>query len=458
MEPEDYNEETVHKLYDEALNRKDTYNGERVTIKGLRSLARSNGYQLPSETLNTKTQHQPFDLQSSKPTYYPNGMQPRKFLGPKIGKAQLFPAEAISLLVAIGSGGKTTTLISMTAHMGAGKNWDDTIFYPTKCILFCVEENQEELNRKFCAATHHFNDAERDLAIDNIRLVSCVGRDSRLTIANGRAIESSGLVEQIIAAAKEFEAQIVIIDHIQGFVSGDLNNSDTATALGIDANKIVSATGAAVVLAAHAAKHNINAESVSHGFTTGSFAFENLARQVTGIISLPDADAKKFSLEATKSDFRRIEIPKNSYGTPGAVGYLQTCPISIFHTVTLLPYAPNLVSSRGIQTKEERLRNTIIDLIRSGDCNTPAKLDELSGRKGHLQASKADVHKVRDSLLADGEIKIVDPTPEQRKQLRLNRQVRKIYVIGESAMCAIKPAISTQPEAVNLVLEGSNHD
>src|ERR1019366_5620378 len=104
---------------------------------------------------------------------------------------------------------------------------------------------------------------------------------------------------QIIRAANDFGAEVIVLDHLQGFVSGHLNNSDTATALAMESNKIVAATGAAVVQTAHISKANINAQDVFAGFTTGSLAFENAARQMTGVIPLPDGDAKKFGLDET---------------------------------------------------------------------------------------------------------------------------------------------------------------
>ena len=121
----------------------------------------------------------------------------------------------------------------------------------------------------------------------------------------------------MIDAAQSFGAEVIVIDHLQGFVSGDLNLSETATALSREANKIVSATGAAVVIAAHIAKHNINAQGVDSGFTTGSVAFENAARQVIGIIPILDDDAKKYGLEHVRQNYMRIGVPKNSYGPAG---------------------------------------------------------------------------------------------------------------------------------------------
>jgi hypothetical protein len=453
VKPEAYEEEKVHELYDTALKRRHSYTGKKITIGSLVYEAMKNGYGQQPNSSDSVTLHRPFDLGAARPIYYPMGILPREFVGPSVGEAKLFPKGAVSIFVALGSGGKTTTLISMACHIAAGKKWGESVLYPAKIIIFCVEETQEELNRKFCAATHHFIDKERSLVEANLRLVSCVDRDPRLTFIQGRQIVGSGLADQMIVAAKEFQADLIIIDHIQGFTSGDLNNSDTATALGQQANKMADQTGAAVVLAAHTTKMNVGAGSVTAGFTTGSFAFENFARQVTGIILLPDDDVKKYGLERVRDNYRRIEVSKNSYGPSGSVGYLQKARIDIFHSVTFLPYEPQLAAPHGIVSRQDRLRSELVRLIRESGGLPPTKIDELSGNKGHLKASKAQVGAALRALIDDGEVKAIEPSQAQRKELGLNRQVRKVLV-ATASMSAIKPAEGSPPDLEQTRLEG----
>jgi hypothetical protein len=96
------------------------------------------------------------------------------------------------------------------------------------------------------------------------------------------------------------------------------------------------------------------AQNVENGFTTGSLAFENAARQVTGAISLPDEDAKKFGLEDNRKDYIKLEMPKNSYGKAGEHCYLRKNIVPDFYTAT------RVVSSRltvlSLQTCLKRAR------------------------------------------------------------------------------------------------------
>jgi hypothetical protein len=302
----------------------------------------------------------PFDLDAAIPRYSALGMPRREFAGPSLGDAYLFPLNALSLFVALGGVGKTTAIMKIGAHIAAGKPWWS--WQPLerrKVLVFCIEESQDELNRKYGAAVHHWTDAERANAEENLRLMSCLDRDPRLTKAMGRQINVTDVNQRIIDAALKFGAKVIMLDHLQGFASGDLNNSDTATAMAMASNAIVARTGAAVVQTAHVNKGKIGAQSVLDGFTTGSLAFENSARQVTGVIPLPEEEAKKHELDP--SDYMRMEMPKNSYGKPREAGYLKRVYVPDFHTFTVEPFRP--APPPSIRTARERLKDVLLDYV-----------------------------------------------------------------------------------------------
>src|SRR5450631_1345749 len=98
-----------------------------------------------------------------------------------------------------------------------------TLFRGGRCWFFCIEESQDELNRKYGASVRSWSAAERSQAEENLRLISCVDRDTRLTRIVGRQVDGSGVSDQIIRTATDFGAEVIVLDHLQGFVSGDLN-------------------------------------------------------------------------------------------------------------------------------------------------------------------------------------------------------------------------------------------
>jgi hypothetical protein len=437
MIPHNFNEAEAHSQYDDALKRRDTWKGERNSIGTIIHAAKEAGYTHADpydlvEILPASTPNITFDLNSARPVFYPNGMPPREFAGPEIeGGARLLPMDAISLLVALGGVGKTTAIIKMATHIAVGKDWASSEIQQRRVIVFCVEENQEELNRKFGAAIKDWTDAERNMAADNLRLVSCLGMEARLTSFDERQVEGTGIAEKMIEAAVEFDASVIVIDHLQGFVSGDLNLSDTATALSREANKIVSETKAAVLIAAHIAKANINAQGVDHGFTTGSLAFENAARQVIGIIPLSDDDAKKYGLEHVRKDYMRLEVPKNSYGPAGVGSYLAKVHVPDFHTITVEPFAPSLPVSSSMLTKQERLQHMLLGHITTNTGVTRNILDGLAGMDDIFKASKQSIRQALKELEDNVLVRLRNVSNEERKSLGLPRQVRQVYeVIG----------------------------
>ena len=372
-----------------------------------------------------------FNLDGSIPVYHPSGMPPRDFAGPEITKGvRLFPMEAASIVVALGGVGKTTFITKMAAHIAAGKPWGSAPIKQRKVLVFNVEETQEELNRKYGAAVHKWDAADRFQVEAHLRQVSCLGQDARMTRFVERQVEGTQLTDRIIEAAKAFDAEVIFIDHLQGFTSGDLNNSDTATALTREANRIVSQTAAAVVLAAHTKKDNINAEAVENGFVTGSLAFENAVRQVVGIIPLPSKEADDCGLGAVRQNYRKMELPKNSYGPDRVSAYLVKDYIPDFHTITVEPFDLPQAASSFHLSKDDRLREALLEHIANEPAATPQSLDKLAGKDGIFKASRTRVRKMRDELLNEGTLRVRAATENDRKQHGLKRQVKKLYEVA----------------------------
>lgn len=449
MRPEDYDEEAVHKLFDNALERKSQSVPNRRTVSDLMEMARSrvlpgfDPFEIPGTqrhlgeytgtVLPWKVDKFPVPASASaldrfRPDPLVTGMAPREFAGPSVGDAKLFPLNAISLFVALGGVGKTSTLVAMCAHVAAGKAWNGEKLNQMPIAMFFVEEDQDELNRKFGAVTKKWSFEDRKLAAENSLLVSLVGREQRLTRTVGREILPTGLSAQIVDFVKRTKAKLVVCDHLQGFAGGDLNNSDTATSLAAEANKIVAQTGAAVVFAAHTNKANIGAENVGTGFTSGSLAFENAARQVTGVVPMPDKDASEFGV-ADRTMYMKLEMSKNSYGKGFEKSYLEKVYVQDFHTVAVAPFDPPPLVNAPAQTKSQRLEEAVLDYIQSNPGTTKSKLDNFAGTKGPFMASKKDLRATIEDLIKQGTIGLRKPTPTERKDLGIAHQVKEILVI-----------------------------
>lgn len=370
-------------------------------------------------------------LEDCRPTYYPNGMLARAFVGPKIIEGtRLFPINAVSLFVALGGVGKTSVLLSIATHIAAGKSWNGHPLEQKKVAMYFCEESREEIDRKFSAIVDDWTDAERKLAQENLLTSSLLGNDARLTQIDGKHYGETGVSYEIINQLLTFGLKdgLVILDHTQGFSAGDLNVSETATSIALEANKIVSATNSAVVLSAHISKNNIQATSIGQGFAVGSLALENAARQMSGMIHMPDEDAKKFDVDNSSNDYILLGVAKNSYGAITDGLWLKKEFSHKFNTVVFRPISlqPPLPTKK--LTENEKLMGRIKNSIQNSPYMTRNKLDLMSGVNEPLKASKDKVRDALKTLIESGEVEVHTVTDEERLRGKIPKQIKEVLI------------------------------
>jgi hypothetical protein len=369
------------------------------------------------------------ELNNHKPVFIANGMPPRRFAGPKIAEnIRLFPENALSTLVALGAMGKTSFLMSIACHIASGKDWNN---YPTeqkKVAMFFCEEDKMEVNRKFNAVTSSWTNLERTKAQENLLLVSLLGVDARLTSIERGHYYGTEITDEIIALLHEFELSngIVIIDHMQGFTAGDLNISETATAIVREANKIVTATKSAVVLAAHIGKNNIKATEFEQGFAVGSLAFENGTRQMSGLMPMTEEQAKKFKLENTRKEYAWLSLAKNSYGGLSEGLWLRRVINHNYHTVVMEPIELQVPSTPERLSEIQKIGIRICEHIHKHPFTTKSQLEKVSGSQNFLKASKNKVRDALHQLINDGDIELHQVTNIDRQNNSIPKQVQEV--------------------------------
>ncbi len=377
-----------------------------------------------------------------RPNYVAAGMPARKFIGPNVtADVRLFPLGALSTLVALGAVGKTTLLVSLAAHVAAGKQWNAYGLAQSKAAMFFCEETQAELDRKISAIIDKWTPREQQDVRDNLLLVSLVGKDVRLTTIERGQYSGSGEAEKLIAMLHAFGLKdgLVVLDHMQGFASGDLNVSETATSICREANKIVEATGAAVVFAAHIAKANIGATELAQGFAVGSLAFENATRQMVGLLPMPEDDAKKYGVESTRKEYVWLGLPKNSYGGNDGGVWLQKEFVKKYHTVVVKPVQLIKPMSGPKMSANAKLADRIIDYLTQHPWTTRNQLDGLSGADEVLKSSKQKVRDVLAGLVDTGVIERRQITDAERAKHHLSKQVKEVLTVTDPVKPAAKP-------------------
>jgi RecA-family ATPase len=392
------------------------------------------------------------DINNFRPKFEPNGMRRRTFIGPHISNSiQLFPANALSALVALGATGKTSILMSIACHVAVGKTWNGYAVERKKVAMFFCEEDKGEITRKFSATVCSWTEIEKKDALDNLLVIPLLGVDARLNeIARGQ-YKGSGVVEDMIELLNlhGLKDGLVILDHMQGFTSGDLNISETATSISREANKIVRATGSAVVLAAHISKANIKATEIEQGFAVGSLAFENATRQLSGMIPMSEEQAKKFGLQETRKDYVWLGLAKNSYGDNSEGIWLKKVFSPAYSTVVFEPLELSIPISESRLTELQKIQKRVVEYLKSHHFTTKNNLDALSGIKNDLKASKAQVRAAVQSLLNSGEIVQRKIHDNERKTHNLPKQIKEILEVSDSKSAVMNDsqAISKNPSA-----------
>jgi hypothetical protein len=407
--------------------------GQMTLQKAFSNISNSNQSQSSSNNLINGFKLAKAD--SYKPNFVPNGMGPRRFVGPNICSGiRLFPANALSTLVALGAVGKTSLLFSIACHVAAGKDWNNSSLKQQKVAMLFCEEDQQEINRKFSAIVSSWSSDEQAIAQENLLLIPFLGTDARLTTIDRNQYKGSGVTEEIIRLLGEFELKdgLVVFDHMQGFASGDLNISETATALCREANKIVDSTGSAVVFAAHISKANIKAEELTQGFAVGSLAFENATRQMSGLIPMTSENAKKFGLEENKRDYVRLSLAKNSYGSVSDGVWLKKCYSPEYHTIVMQPIELSPFIPAEKLNEFQKISKRIMDHIAKNPLTTKNMLDRLSGNDGVFKASKAKVRVCLTTLVESGEVNVTKVTDLMRQEQNIPKQVKEILQVGET--------------------------
>jgi AAA domain len=405
--------------------------GERTIQKASQTQSKQNYPKSINQTIKAKD----FNFLESinyRPFFEPNGMQARKFVGPMISEGiRLFPEKALSSIVALGAAGKTSVLLSIGCHVAAGKDWNGHPVRQQKVAMFFCEETQEEISRKFSAITEFWTNSERSKAISNLITIPLLGEDARLTEIDRNQYRSSGTTAKIIALLHQFELKngLVILDHMQGFTAGDLNLSETATAICREANAIVDATGAAVVLAAHISKANIHAKEVEQGFAVGSLAFENATRQMSGMIPMSEEIARKFGLEATRKDYVRLALAKNSYGASDNGLWLRKVYTPNYHTIVIEPVDLITPVPASKLNEIQKISGSIYNYLLHNPFTTSNRIDMLSGKNGQFKASKDKIRTALKDLIEAGSVECSAISEQERKEHRIPKQVKNILRI-----------------------------
>jgi RecA-family ATPase len=166
-----------------------------------------------------------------------------------------------------GSGGEGKTIVAqILATAGAlGKFWLGLPVLRCNSLLFFCEDDLDEMHRRQEDINSHFGCSFADLGA--MRWLPRLGEDNALMRFEGRPYHSP-LFDQLLAAAKEHDAKLIITDTLADIFPGNENDRGQARAFAQQALGLLAReTQGAVVALAHPSRAGMNSGSGESGST-----------------------------------------------------------------------------------------------------------------------------------------------------------------------------------------------
>jgi RecA-family ATPase len=183
------------------------------------------------------------------------------------------PHGTVTAIYGDGGVGKTLVAQQLLTACALGRPWLGKETTPCRAMGFLCEDGADELHRRQAAICAHYGAALGDL--ENMRLFSRVADDNLLMTfdADGTG-RVTPLYEELLAAAKSFGAQVLVIDTAADVFGGNENIRNQVRQFIAALTRVAMEIDGAVILCAHP---SIDGMSKGHGFA-GSTAWNNSVR------------------------------------------------------------------------------------------------------------------------------------------------------------------------------------
>lgn len=205
-----------------------------------------------------------------------------------------------------GDGGVGKSLLSQMLLTAAaiGKPWLGFPIATVKCLGVFCEDDEDELHIRQAAINRHFNCEFGDL--ENLNLISRVGQDCLLM--EFESFQSHGtpmpLYSQLLGRAKEFGAQLIVLDSLHDLFAGNENSRPQARQFVNLLRQMAIEVDGVVILTAHPSLTGLSSGSGM----SGSTAWNNAVRSRLYLTRPKDGDP---------SDARVLKIMKSNYSRVG---------------------------------------------------------------------------------------------------------------------------------------------
>jgi RecA-family ATPase len=221
------------------------------------------------------------------------------------------PAGNVTLLSGEGAIGKSIILLQLAAAhvlaipVGAEAiaprcDWIGTLPEPGPVLYWSCEEDADEICRRLVPIAEHYGTTRQDLKDRGLHVISRVGQDSILAIADrNERVQATPLFHQIKAEIARIKPVLVIIDNAADvFAGNEISRTQTRQFVTL-LRSVTHGTDAAVILSAHPSLEGIRSGSG----LSGSTAWHNSVRARMFFHPAPGEDPELRVLETMKSNY-----------------------------------------------------------------------------------------------------------------------------------------------------------
>lgn len=364
----------------------------------------------------------PLDLANGKIRISPDEPPPRDWV-----VDGLLLAEKSAVLAGFGGVSKTQLAIQLAMSVALGQPFADRAVKQGGAILLLGEEDRDEISRRVSAVVRQkkLDQSQITRLVNSMYGFPFVGQDMRLTVKPKEGLKESPLVQGIVNTAKQAGGiKLIVLDHLALLHGGDFNAREDAALTMRVVNHIGQETGAAVLLLAHSPKSAAGKVESDSSMVAGSTAFVDQARGAWILATMREDEAKTFGFDRDERlQHVSLDIVKNNYAATGEVSWFKR---ESFDKVGLLEHVSLIPQAIG-RKATLLLENQIVEMVRArpGGYSKTKFRDTKSGKTdGPLLASKAEVERTLDDLLAQGRLVNRVPSQAECKQYGLDGRVK----------------------------------
>ncbi len=347
----------------------------------------------------------------------------------------LILAEKVCVLAGLGGVSKTMLSMLWAVCIVLGLPWKGKLTLEGACLLILGEEDKEEIERRFNAIAKFLNLTKEQIALVamRIRAFPMNGLDSRMTKKQLGALESTDFSSEVIKATKALEAEagipvrLIILDHAGLIHGGEFNSREDVVQTMRQVNYVAKETSAAVLVLAHSPKASIGKDKADSNDVAGSAAWVDLARAVFVLRSMDETEGKNLAIDFdSRKNYVSLCVVKNNYGPTGDSFWLHRIPVekysvSVLNPVELIrPIAP----LKGGEQLQARILAKISSVV--GQYSKSGFRDTFSGLDDALKASKSDVSRALNDMLAKGVILLRAPSIDEKNQFGLHHTTKLV--------------------------------